>query len=132
MVAELKEVDYDFEIADELKQQIQELHATENQIIFHFTMHPLDQEDGVRIWKSTYLVDETTGIHYPLLFAEGVSLAPLWTFVPPNETKYFTLIFKGMPKSVHLFHLIEIIPEDGGFYIGNILRNATDVYYVEM
>ena len=132
MQFESKEIQYHFEIANELRVAMQDQLAVEKQVVFHFTIHPVDYEDGVRIWKTTYLVDDLTGERYPLLFAEGVRLAPAWTLMPANQTQNFTLIFKGMPRRVQLFHLIEILPEEGGFYIDNIVRNTADVYYVDM
>ena len=43
----------------------------------------------------------------------------------------FTLIFEGLPKSCIQFDLIEIGLGEGCFEFKNIMRNQSDVYYVE-
>lgn len=132
MVREDMQIDYDFEVAAELQLDLYEIAEEEKQVILHFTLHATPEEDAVRIWKTTYLMDAVTGKKYPLLFAEGISIAPDWTPILPHCPKKFTLLFKGLPKSVRLFHLVELIKEPGGFYVGNIERNTSDIYYIEM
>ena len=86
----------------------------------------------IRIWKSTYLIDRESGHKSYLLFAENIVYHPYWMEVPPVKNYWFTLIFSGLPKTCRKFDFIEDIPESGGFYVPNILRNETDVYRIEL
>ena len=113
-----------------LVEEIQDRIEEEKQVIFHFTLYGGLPGDAARIWKSTFLIDVDTKIKYPLLLAEGISYAPKWTSIPISKPLEFTLIFKGLPKSCKTFHLIEMIPEEGGFELRNVKRNQADVYYV--
>lgn len=113
-----------------LKEDLLLLTNEEQQVIVHCSIYANDYGDAARIWKSTYLVDKESGLTYKLLFAEGISFAPQWTLIPFNNPLEFTLIFKGLPKSCKSFDLVELIPEEGGFEVLNIKRNASDVYYV--
>lgn len=126
----LFEEDLKVEICNELRNELLLLRNEEQQVIIHCSIYGMDYGDAARIWKSTYLIDKETGKTYKLLFADGISFAPQWTLIPFNKPLEFTLIFKGLPKSCKLFDLVEIIPEDGGFQVLNVKRNATDVYYV--
>jgi hypothetical protein len=100
----------------------------ERQVIVHCSM-PCMPGMGVRIWKSTFLVTED-GSKIPLLFWEGISLAPEWTPIFHDGMFQFTLIFGGFPSGCKVFSLKEIIPEPGGFEVHDIRRNKTDVYHV--
>jgi hypothetical protein len=82
---------------------------------------------AVRIWPSTYLVQED-GTRKQLLQAFHVAEYPNWIWLQPGET--FTLVFEGLDKSCLLFDLFEDIPEPGGFHFENIVRNKTDVYHI--
>lgn len=126
----LLEEDLKVEICNELRNELLLLRNEEQQVIIHCSIYGIDYGDAARIWKSTYLIDKETGKTYKLLFADGISFAPQWTLIPLNKPLEFTLIFKGLPKSCKLFDLVEIIPEEGGFQVLNVKRNATDVYYV--
>lgn len=126
----LLEEDLKVEICNELRNELLLLRNEEQQVIIHCSIYGIDYGDAARIWKSTYLIDKETGKTYKLLFADGISFAPQWTLIPFNKPLEFTLIFKGLPKSCKLFDLVEIIPEEGGFQVLNVKRNATDVYYV--
>lgn len=126
----LFEEDLKVEICNELRNELLLLRNEEQQVIIHCSIYGMDYGDAARIWKSTYLIDKETGKTYKLLFADGISFAPQWTLIPFNKPLEFTLIFKGLPKSCKLFDLVEIIPEDDGFQVLNVKRNATDVYYV--
>ncbi len=126
----LFEEDLKVEICNELRNELLLLRNEEQQVIIHCSIYGMDYGDAARIWKSTYLIDKETGKTYKLLFADGISFAPQWTLIPFNKPLEFTLIFKGLPKSCKLFDLVEIIPEEGGFQVLNVKRNATDVYYV--
>lgn len=86
----------------------------------------------VRIWKTTFLVDHSSGIRSGLIHAENISIAPLWTLIPDNITYSFLLIFAALPKSCSQFDLIEEIPQPGGFNVTNIQRNTNDVYHIDV
>lgn len=86
----------------------------------------------IRIWKTTFLVDKASGTKSQLLHAENISIAPVWTQVPIRQSYSFLLIFGGLPKSCKQFDLVEEISQPGGFFIGNISRNQTDVYHVDI
>ena len=86
----------------------------------------------IRIWKTTFLIDATSGAKCPLLHAENITLAPQWTVIPDGALFSFLLIFSGLPKSCRKFDLHEEIPQPGGFLIKNIQRNETDVYHVNI
>ncbi len=126
----LVEEDLKVEICSKLRNELLLLRNEEQQVIIHCSIYAMDYGDAARIWKSTYLIDKKTGKKYKLLFADGISFAPQWTLIPFNKPLEFTLIFKGLPKSCTTFDLVEIIPEDGGFEVLNVNRNAADVYYV--
>nr|WP_297310083.1 hypothetical protein [uncultured Flavobacterium sp.] len=131
-VIEKERVEYDFDICEELAFEVFELTQEESQVIVHFKVKSAEDDDAARIWKTTYLIDAATGVRYPLVHAEGISYAPDWTMIPKNKPLQFTLIFKGLPKKCKLFHLIEMIPEPGGFEFRNIPRNSSDIYLVTM
>jgi hypothetical protein len=86
----------------------------------------------IRIWRTTYLVDRTSGSRSKLVHAENISFAPVWTQIPDGKTYSFLLIFSALPKSCQLFDMIEDIPQAGGFFIENISRNQTDVYHIDL
>jgi hypothetical protein len=84
----------------------------------------------IRIWKTTFLIDRTSGARSKLVHAENISIAPVWTPVPDGSSYSFLLIFSALPKSCQNFDLKEDIPQPGGFFIENISRNQTDVYHI--
>jgi hypothetical protein len=86
----------------------------------------------IRIWKSTFLVDQGSGHRSELVHIENISYAPEWTMVPDNQLFHFLLIFSGLPKSCVKFDLLEDIPQSGGFHVKDILRNELDVYRVDL
>jgi hypothetical protein len=86
----------------------------------------------IRIWKTTFLIDQASGARSGLVHAENISFAPVWTQIPDNKTYSFLLIFSGLPKSCTVFNLVEEIPQPGGFYIPDIARNKTDVYHIDI
>ena len=86
----------------------------------------------IRIWKTTYLVDDSSGTRSGLLHAENISIAPVWTQIPDQVEYRFLLIFSGLPKSCKQFDLVEEISEPGGFHVRNITRNDTDVYHIHI
>jgi hypothetical protein len=56
----------------------------------------------------------------------------MWTEVPNNALFRFLLIFEALPKGCNIFDLVEDIPQPGGFFVSDIMRNATDVYHVHI
>ena len=86
----------------------------------------------VRIWNSTYLIDQTSGSKSRLVHAENITIAPVWTMVPDKRDYSFLLIFEALPQSCKVFELLEDIPQAGGFHVGAILRNPSDVYHVDL
>ncbi|HEY4540729.1 MAG TPA: hypothetical protein VIG94_12080 [Faecalibacter sp.] len=120
------ELEKEIFIATELLTNIEE----ESQVIVHCHMDCTEFADAARIWKSTYIIDNSTGIRYPLIHAEGITMYPHWTHIPQGSSLNFTLFFKGLPKSCKSFDLIEVIPQPGGFECRNIPRNHSDVYHV--
>lgn len=86
----------------------------------------------IRIWRTTYLIDQASGARSPLVHAENISIAPQWTMIPEGITFSFLLIFSALPKSCLQFDLKEEIAQPGGFHVRNIQRNETDVYHVNI
>lgn len=86
----------------------------------------------IRIWKTTFLIDRSSGSRSKLLHAENISMAPTWTQIPDGARYSFLLIFSGLPKSCKQFDLLEEISEPGGFFIRDISRNDTDVYHIDV
>jgi len=112
-------------VMDETLTQVHE----ERQVIVHCQLSNAEPGMLVRIWQSTYLIDNHTGNRSALLYAENISTAPVWTRVIGNLFN-FTLVFSALPQTCVLFDLREIIPEPGGFEVKNILRTDSDVYRV--
>lgn len=86
----------------------------------------------IRIWKSTFLIDQGGGTRSELVHIENISYAPEWTIVPDNNRFHFLLIFSALPKSCVTFDLLEDIPQSGGFHVQDIMRNELDVYRVDL
>lgn len=86
----------------------------------------------IRIWRSTYLIDRTSGSRSELVHVENISYAPMWTMIPKKGMFSFLLIFSALPKDCVVFDLLEDIPQAGGFYIQGIKRNELDVYHVDI
>ncbi|MBL0339811.1 MAG: hypothetical protein IPP71_02185 [Bacteroidetes bacterium] len=107
------------------------LHEVEEKGIVIVHCH-YEGEGAVRIWRSTFLIDQSGAHRSRLLHVENVSLAPQWTLVGQGVEHHFTLYFEGLPKSCKVFDLHEIIPQPGGFFIADIVRNQEDVYRIEI
>lgn len=86
----------------------------------------------IRIWKTTFLIDQTSGARSSLIHAENISIAPNWTPVPDGSEYCFLLIFSSLPRTCRVFDLVEQIPEPGGFHVRDIRRNDTDVYHIDL
>lgn len=118
-------------IVEELLQQA--LTSEEKQVIVHCCF-PASAGFGdlIRIWKSTYLIDNENSHKSELVHAENITFFPVWTEIPPMKDYWFTLIFSGLPKSCKNFDLKEIIPQEGGFFVQNIKRNSSDIYKIRI
>ena len=103
----------------------------ESQVIIHCRMNADEYANAARIWPSTFLIDNITGKRCQLVFADGITMYPNWTYIEENSSLDFTLIFNGLPKSCKSFDLVELIPQAGGFEYRKIPRNKTDVYHVD-
>lgn len=110
-------------IEPQLLQQTEE----ERGIIVHCKI--LSHGDFLRVWKTTFLIDQNGTSRAALMFALDVTVAPEWCYIEREDGwSYFTLIFETLPKHVSSFVLQEVIPEPGGFISATIQRNQTDVY----
>ena len=110
-----------------------DLNALEDSYVYvHCYFDNPERDMLIRIWKTTYLVDRTSGSRSKLLHTENISLAPLWTLVPDQTTYTFLLIFSALPKSCKTFDLLEDISQPGGFHVQNIHRNNNDVYHIDI
>jgi hypothetical protein len=101
-------------------------------VYVHCHVPPVVHELFIRIWKTTFLIDQATGTRSALIHAENITFAPVWTFVPANQGYSFLLIFEGLAKSCRIFNLVEDIPQPGGFDVRGIHRNTRDVYHVQV
>lgn len=86
----------------------------------------------VRIWRTTYLIDTTSGAKNQLIHAENITMAPQWTLVPSHATHNFLLIFGSLHSSCKSFDLVEEITQPGGFEVRGIKRNDADVYHIHL
>ena len=86
----------------------------------------------IRIWKTTFLIDKVSLHRSKLVHIENISYAPQWTVVPENALFQFLLIFEALPKGCEVFDLLEDIPQSGGFFVSEIMRNKKDVYHVHI
>ncbi len=112
--------------------QLKTITLEESQVIVHCSYTSEGFMDLIRIWPTTYLIDQGSDHKSELVHVENVSLAPIWTRLEYRETRVFTLIFSGLPKTCTVFDFIESVPEPNGFEIRNIQRNDADVYFVEV
>lgn len=126
------DTDTKISISEELLAEIQSKTLEEKQVILHCYFEPEMEGSLIRIWKSSYLIDKASGHKSELVHQENISLYPFWTVVPAGKEYCFTLIFTGLPSSCTYFDFAEIIPQDGGFFVGNIARNKTDIYRVKI
>lgn len=120
-------------IAEELLQSLQTRTQEEKQVIVHCCF-PGSAAFGnlIRIWQSTFLIDDAIGHRSHLIHAENIAVFPYWTEVPPMKDFWFTLVFSGLPKECKRFDFMEVIPEEGGFFVQNIRRNESDVYRIKI
>jgi hypothetical protein len=116
-------------LEDEVREEILSQIHEEGMVIVHCTYHA-EIDGGIRIWRTTFLIDKASGDRSTMHHAENITMAPEWTFVPEGKSWRFTLVFSPLPKSCEFFDLLEEIPQPGGFFVQNIRRNKSDVYHV--
>jgi hypothetical protein len=106
--------------------------SLEQQVVVHCRTY-FNGSTLLRIWPSTYLVPKANNCkRAKLLHAINIPTYPTWLSLEASQSPYFfTLIFEGLPKDCNIFDLNEEIPERGGFYCSDIIRNETDVYYID-
>lgn len=120
-------------IAKELLESLQTKIEEEKQVIVHccFPASPF-LGNLIRIWNTTYLIDNSSSHKSKLIHAENITIYPNWTAVPFMRDFWFTLIFSGLPKDCTSFDFKEIIPEEGGFFVKSIKRNGSDIYRIKI
>ncbi len=118
------------EVDDKILSSIEPSTIEDSYVYVHCSFDNVWKDALIRIWKTTFLVDRSSGVKASLVHVENISIAPLWTVIPDNSVHHFILIFSSLPKSCKQFDLIEEIAQPGGFYIKNIQRNGRDVYHV--
>lgn len=119
-------------VEDEVLASIEPSTLEDSYVYVHCSFDNTHTESLIRIWKTTFLVDNASGARSSLVHAENITFAPLWTVIPDNSIYNFILIFTALPKSCTSFDLIEEIPQPGGFFVKSIQRNSTDVYHVKL
>lgn len=116
----------------ELRTAILSGQLAENSVYVHCHCASPGDDMLIRIWKTTFLVDQKTHSRTPLIHAENISQAPLWTLLRGGKTLQFLLIFSALPAACKAFDLIEEIAQPGGFEVRNISRNERDVYHIRL
>lgn len=126
----ISEPQIDAEILNALKNQIDE----QGQVVLHFLYNsPVSTLMNIRIWPTSYLYDLHSEHKSDLIHVENIVLYPNWMTCFPGEKIYFTLIFSGLPKSCTQFDFVEECDNEfGNFEARNIVRNESDVYYLEI
>lgn len=113
------------------KEKVGTLEEVERQTIVHCS-HFMNPGDGIRVWRTTFLIESPSGKKRKLLHAENITMHPTWTVADKSGFHRFTLYFEGLSKTCSSFDLVEEIPQPGGFFIKDIIRNNSDVYKVEI
>ena len=119
-------------IEKEIKEQLLSLSEEEKQVIVHCKYQAGLGGDLIRIWKSSFLYARDSSHKSVLINTQKITIYPNWTPIQSNSSFHFTLIFSGLPRSCKTFDLIENIPEPGGFFVINIVRNNLDVYHIDL
>lgn len=120
------------EVEVDVQHETETYTVEESHVYVHCYFNNTSHDMLIRIWKTTFLVDQASGGKSELVHAENISYAPQWTMVPGNSRFRFLLIFTALPKTCTHFDLLEEIPQSGGFFIPNIQRNERDVYHVTL
>ena len=132
MVKTLTETKQGFKISKKLQENFLIDEAIESQVIVHFSFKSNSVYNGIRIWKSTFLIPTETSQTAKLVTVDKVSMYPIYTYTPIGKILNFTLVFTCLPRNCKTFDLVEQIPEPGGFVFRNIKRNKTDVYNLKI
>jgi len=119
-------------ISQELKSAVFTDLDESRRVLVRCHVSPQKEEVFIRIWTSTFLMDENSDHVSSLQHAENISYFPNWTKVEKGKRRQFVLIFDALPKRCKKFHFIEQIPQGGGFICMNIPRNEEDIYDLEM
>jgi hypothetical protein len=118
----------DKKILDEIRTQ--NLHEEKRQVIVHCRYHSPSAGMQIRIWPTTYLLDNHSNHKSQLIHAYNITWYPVWKSIPKGVTN-FTLIFPGLPSTCSSFDLFEdCASQGGGFFKQNIQRNKSDVYTI--
>ncbi len=128
-------VDYQDNVAEEKikqKQSLDELTVKEDRVILNCKIKGDENNESVRIWDSTFLIDNKLKHQSKLIKATNISIYPEWTNIDIGEALNFTLEFAPLPDGCKAFDLIEDIPESGGWEIRNIKRNSSDIYEINL
>lgn len=122
------------DIAPDLLKKLKEQAQEEGQVIVHCVYQAqLPWGSAIRIWPSTFLLDQDSDHQSNLVHMENITLYPEWTPCDPFSTTHFTLYFKGLPESCETFDLEEFCAGSGGeFVVRNIERNETDIYFLSI
>jgi hypothetical protein len=117
-------------VEDSVLASIQLSVLEDSYVYVHCSFDNSSKDALIRIWRTTFLVDDSSGAKSSLVHAENISIAPLWTIIPDKCIHNFILVFSALPKSCTKFDLIEEIAQPGGFVVRDIQRNPRDVYRV--
>ena len=115
--------------------RVENLNLQQNQVMIHMTYRAKENGDAIRIWRSTWLeedtAEESASLYVPrIIHVENISFAPTWTRLRKNEVRKFTLIFTGLSKECSEFSIHEK-PRSvigSGLFVDGFKRNNTDVY----
>ena len=118
-------------VSHSLFEQVESQFHELGQVVIHGSVSAKSESVFIRIWPTTFLFDLHSTHKRHLVYFEKISAFPAWTEVKTGSTFTFTLIFSGLPKTCHVFDLMEIIPQYNGFKISGIKRNTQDVYYLD-
>lgn len=120
-------------VSPKIKRLVKEQEDLEKQVVVHCTIrNDSSTHLGIRIWPTTFLLDEGSNHKSQLVHHENIPLLPNWKFIAGKSSCTFTLFFSALPKSCVRFHMVELIPQPDGFEVMNIERNEQDVYHVRL
>lgn len=120
-------------IEDKRKSRInKDYKSKDNDVIVTCSIIGRKDDDRIRIWDNTYLLDKQSNFRSYLKHVKGITIYPEWTTLRKEETMNFVLFFEKLPSNCIIFDLLEDIPESGGFYVKDIVRNQTDRYSIDV
>ena len=82
-------VKLDNKLKNEILSQIHE----EGMVIVH-CLYNAEIDGGIRIWKSTFLIDKASGGRSKMHHAENITFTPEWTYVPEEKSARFMSILQ--------------------------------------